>query len=223
MDLTALFLKILVAAVPVVFAITVHEVAHGWAAKQFGDRTAEMLGRLTLNPIKHVDPVGTVLIPGILLLTNSTFMFGWAKPVPVDPRNMRKPRSNMVFVTAAGPASNLLMAIIWALTMMLAQDSGGTQAGDVLARMAQYGVFFNIMLAVFNMLPIPPLDGGQVLTNLLPPGVVSDFLRRFAPFGFILVLVLIVSRQIWPLIGPPFSFLLGLLVDAFGLRLMPIW
>jgi Zn-dependent protease len=221
MDLAAILTTISIAAIPLIFAITVHEVAHGWVAKQFGDRTAEMLGRLTLNPVRHVDPIGTILVPGILLLTGSSFMFGWAKPVPVDARNMRNPRSNMVLVTAAGPLSNLVMATIWAFIMMVNQDSVGGVTGEWIARMAQYGILFNIMLAVFNMLPIPPLDGGQVLTNLLPQGAVSDFLRRVAPFGFFVILALIFTRMLWPLIGPPIAFLLSLLVDLFGLRLMP--
>jgi Zn-dependent protease len=221
MDLASTLTTISIAAIPLVFAITVHEVAHGWVAKQFGDRTAEMLGRLTLNPIRHVDPIGTVLVPGILLLSGSSVMFGWAKPVPVEPRNMRNPRNNMVLVTAAGPVSNLLMAMIWAFLMMVSQDSVGGVAGEWVARMAQYGIVFNIMLAVFNMLPIPPLDGGQVLANVLPPGPVSDFLRRMAPFGFFIILALIFTRLLWPLIGPPIAFLLSLLVELFGLRLMP--
>ena len=222
MDLNSILTTISIAAIPVIFAITVHEVAHGWVAKQFGDRTAEMLGRLTLNPVHHVDPIGTILVPGILLLTGSGFMFGWAKPVPVDPRNLRNPRGNMILVTAAGPLSNLIMATIWAFIMMVSQDSASGVAGEWIARMAQYGILFNIMLAVFNMLPIPPLDGGQFLTNLLPQGAVTDFLRRFAPFGFFVVLALIVTKQLWPIIGPPIGFLLSLLVDTFGLRLVAL-
>ena len=219
MDLASILTTVSIAAIPVVFAITVHEVSHGWVAKMFGDRTAEMLGRLSLNPIRHIDPIGTVLVPAILLLTQSGFMFGWAKPVPVDPRNLRNPRGNMVIVSAAGPLSNLAMATIWAFLMMIGQDVDAGVAGEWLSRMAYYGILFNIMLAVFNMLPIPPLDGGQVLTNLLPPGPVSDFLRRFAPFGFFVVLALIITRQLWPLIGPPIGFLLSLLIETFGLRL----
>ena len=219
MDLNSTLTTISVAAIPVIFAITVHEVAHGWVAKQFGDRTAEMLGRLTLNPVHHVDPIGTILVPGILLLSGSGFMFGWAKPVPVDARNLRNPRGNMILVSAAGPMSNLVMATIWAFIMMVSQNFSGGVAAEWIAQMAWYGIVFNIMLAVFNMLPIPPLDGGQVLTNLLPQGAVSDFLRRFAPFGFFILLALIITRQLGPVIGPPIRFLISLLEHAFGIRL----
>jgi Zn-dependent protease len=220
MDLASILTTVSIAAIPVVFAITVHEVSHGWVAKLFGDRTAEMLGRLSFNPIRHIDPIGTVLVPVILLLSQSGFMFGWAKPVPVDPRNLRNPRGNMVLVSAAGPASNLVMATVWAIIMMISQDVGTGTPGEWIAEMAQYGVIFNVMLAVFNMLPIPPLDGGQVLTNLLPPGPASDFLRRFAPFGFFVVLLLIFTKQLWPLIGPPITFLISLLVNTFQLTLI---
>src|SRR5688500_19051033 len=194
MDLAAILTTISIAAIPLIFAITVHEVAHGWVAKQFGDRTAEMLGRLTLNPVRHVDPIGTILVPGILLLTGSSFMFGWAKPVPVDARNMRNPRSNMVLVTAAGPLSNLVMATIWAFIMMVNQDSVGGVTGEWIARMAQYGIVFNIMLAVFNILPIATHDGGQVITNLLPPVAGSDLLCRFVQFVIIVLIAQFFSR-----------------------------
>lgn len=220
MDLSQTLTTVSIAAIPAVFAITVHEVSHGWVAKFFGDQTAEIRGRLSFNPIRHIDPVGTVLVPALLLLSQSSFMFGWAKPVPVDPRNLRNPRANMVLVSAAGPASNLVMAVGWAVVMAIGQHAGDSAAAEWIAQMGQYGIFFNLMLAIFNMLPIPPLDGGQVLTNLLPAGPASDFLRRFAPFGFILVLVLIVSKQLWPLIGPPFGFLLSLLMKTFGLHLI---
>jgi Zn-dependent protease len=218
MDLNSILAQVSVAAIPAIFAITVHEVSHGWVARYFGDRTAEMLGRLSLNPIRHIDPIGTVLVPAILLLSNSGFLFGWAKPVPVDPRNLQNPRGNMVFVSAAGPLANLVMAVAWAVLMMIGQDAVGSTAGQWLVAMARVGIYFNVMLAVFNMLPIPPLDGGQVLTNLLPPGPISNALRRFAPFGFIVVLALIVTRQLWPIIRPPLEFLLSLLADTFGLR-----
>jgi len=217
MDLASFLTKLSIAAIPVVFAITVHEVAHGWVAKYFGDRTAESQGRLSLNPIRHIDPVGTVLVPVIMLWLGG-FLFGWAKPVPVNPNYMRSPRKNMVWVSAAGPGANLAMAIVWAFLMMLSQSADLGISGQWLGQMASVGIIINVSLAVFNMLPIPPLDGGQVLTNLLPRGPLSSFLERVAPFGLFIVLGLIFVGAIWPLVRGPINFLISLLADIFGLR-----
>lgn len=218
MDLAQFLTKISIAAIPIVFAITVHEVAHGLVARQFGDRTAEMQGRLSLNPIRHIDPIGTVVVPVILLWLGG-FLFGWAKPVPVDSRNMRNPRGNMVWVSAAGPAANILMALTWALLMLLSQRFGNGTAGEWIAQMAWVGIWFNVVLAVFNMLPIPPLDGGQVLTNLLPRGPVSEFLDRVAPFGLFIVLGLVATGLLSPIISRPVLALIGIIAGIFGLRL----
>lgn len=179
-----------VAAILVLFAITLHEVAHGWTARQFGDRTAEMLGRLTANPLKHIDPIGTVVVPALALLTTG-FLFGWAKPVPVATRNLRNPRRDMMFVAAAGPAANILMALFWAFFTKLATLSGlQGMTLQFFLTMGQIGVFINVILAVFNMLPIPPLDGGRVLSGLLPPRA-STRLDRIEPYGLIIVLAFI--------------------------------
>lgn len=217
MDLASFLKTISIAAIPVLFAITVHEVAHGWVAKYFGDRTAESQGRLSFNPIRHIDPVGTVLVPVIMLWLGG-FLFGWAKPVPVNPSYMRSPRNNMVWVSAAGPGANIAMAIVWAFLMMLSQKLDLGTSGQWLGQMASLGIIINVSLAVFNMLPIPPLDGGQVLTNLLPRGPLSSFLERVAPFGLFIVLALIATRVLWPLVSGPINFLVTLLVDVFGLQ-----
>ncbi|HPE59874.1 MAG TPA: site-2 protease family protein [Thiolinea sp.] len=203
-DLQAVIYALAVGAIPVLFAITLHEVAHGWMASRLGDKTAEMLGRLSLNPIRHIDPVGTVAIPAILLLLGSPFLFGWAKPVPVNFRNLRHYRRDMVLVAAAGPGANLLMACGWTLLLgifaVLGHDSS---VGQGFMSMAQVGVTINLLLMVFNLLPIPPLDGGRVLAGLLPPGP-ANALSRVEPFGFLIVLALlasgILSRILWPVI-----------------------
>src|SRR5262245_35404752 len=148
MDLSSFLAKVSTAAIPVIFAITLHEVAHGWVARYFGDRTAEAQGRLSLNPIRHIDPIGTVLVPALMLWLGG-FLFGWAKPVPVNPRYMRNPRGNMVWVSAAGPMANFAMAVIWAFLLMLTQRSDFGVAGDWIQQMSVIGIFINVMLAVF--------------------------------------------------------------------------
>jgi Zn-dependent protease len=209
MDLQRILYTLSIAALPVLFAITLHEVAHGWVAKWFGDRTAEAQGRLSLNPLKHVDPVGTVLLPGFLLLVGSPFLFGWAKPVPVSFRNLRHPKRDMAWVAAAGPGVNFAMAIGWAVLGSIAARGwlGMNSGAEWILGMAQIGLTFNVLLAVFNLIPIPPLDGGRVLVSVLPTGP-SRAVERIEPYGMVIVLVLLV---VVPMVGGPslFSQLLG--------------
>ncbi|HEX4896611.1 MAG TPA: site-2 protease family protein [Solimonas sp.] len=214
-DLT-LVQKIAVWALPVVFAITVHEAAHGYVARALGDRTAESLGRLSLNPLRHIDPVGTVIVPGILLVLGG-FLFGWAKPVPVDYRNLRSPRRDMAIVAAAGPASNALMALAWGLLLKLAMSmpqAEGLWLG--LRYMAVAGIFINIVLMVLNLLPLPPLDGGRVLAGLLPARAAYG-LARIEPYGLVILVILLATGILgklmyWPLALSEFALysLLGL-------------
>ncbi|MGB5623396.1 MAG: site-2 protease family protein [Gammaproteobacteria bacterium] len=190
-----------VAVIPVLFAITLHEVAHGWVARRFGDHTAELAGRLSINPLKHIDPVGTVIVPALMLFLGG-FLFGWAKPVPVNFRGLRNPRRDMILVAAAGPASNILMAVGWALVARLVHGSGidGSSAVYFLA-MAQVGVLINVILAVFNMFPLPPLDGGRVLSGLLPPQQATK-LERIAPYTLPILILLMVTGVLWRILQP---------------------
>jgi Zn-dependent protease len=192
-------------AVPVVRAITLHEAAHGYVAKLFGDQTAWMLGRVTLNPLKHIDPVGTILVPGMLLLSakllgGGGFLFGWAKPVPVNFSNLRHPKRDMFWVAAAGPASNFVMALGWAM-LLLAAAPNGIWASSGLFQMAQIGISINLVLMALNLLPIPPLDGGRIAVSLLPAKA-SYALSRVEPYGFFIILGLLFTGLLDDLMRP---------------------
>ncbi|PCJ30079.1 MAG: site-2 protease family protein [Gammaproteobacteria bacterium] len=211
MDDFSLIQKVIIWGLPMIFAITVHEVAHGWVAMKLGDRTAQMLGRLTLNPIKHIDPFGTIVVPALLFMAGG-FMFGWAKPVPVTYQNLRKPKSDMAWVAIAGPASNLVMAILWAVEAKigLAIYSSGIAIGELMIFMGIAGVIVNLMLMTLNLLPLPPLDGGRILTSLLP-GPLAWKVSRIEPYGFFILMVLlyfgILGQLIWPLISTCISII----------------
>jgi Zn-dependent protease len=204
MDELTLVQRIVVWILPVVFAITVHEVAHGWVAKKYGDNTASSLGRLTLNPIKHIDLLGTIILPGLLLVTGTGFIFGWAKPVPVDPRNFKKPLQDMAIVALAGPVSNLLMALGWALIARLGVTIGaGTEAISLpLIYMGVAGISINLVLALINLLPIPPLDGGRILAGMLP-GYWAWQYNRLERYGFIILLVLLYTNLLGAILAYP--------------------
>lgn len=195
--------RVAVWALPVLFAITVHEVAHGWVARKLGDPTAMMLGRLTLNPLKHIDPIGTVVVPVALMLMGG-FIFGWAKPVPVTWENLRNPKRDMVLVAIAGPFSNLLMAIMWALVMKLGfmLGSGSEMLAWPLIYMGGAGIAINAILMLVNLLPIPPLDGGRVLAGLLP-GPWAWKLSRIEPYGLMIMVALLATGMLGKILGPP--------------------
>jgi Zn-dependent protease len=216
MNELTLMQRIVVWILPVVFAITAHEVAHGWIAKKCGDNTAFLLGRLTLNPIKHIDPLGTIIIPGLLLLTGTGFIFGWAKPVPVDARNFKNPRRDMALVAFAGPLANLLMAIAWALIARLGVVIGVEVISLPLIYTGIAGISINLVLALINLLPIPPLDGSRILSGMLPPKWAWQY-NRLERFGFIILLLLLYSGILSALLAYPMYVTQKLFFSIAGL------
>jgi Zn-dependent protease len=190
-------------AVPVLFAITLHEAAHGWVANKLGDPTARQLGRITMNPLKHIDPVGTIAVPLVLVML-SGFIIGWAKPVPVDMRHFKQPLLDMALVALAGPASNFLMACGWALMITLSTTAlADTSVAVYLLQMGKAGMTINLILMVLNLMPIPPLDGGRVLAGVLPKQVAWSYMR-IEPYGMWIILALLVSgvlgKILWPIV-----------------------
>ncbi|MBK1679228.1 site-2 protease family protein [Rhodocyclus tenuis] len=208
----SLLQTISIAALPVIFAITLHEAAHGYAARHFGDPTAWLAGRITPNPLRHIDLVGTIIVPvSILILSTGGILFGWAKPVPVDFSRLRDPRRDMLWVAAAGPAANLCMALFWAMMVKLAWVLPINPFTLPLTRMGEIGIAVNVALMVLNLVPLPPLDGGRIAVSLLPPRQAFRF-ARIERFGLPILLVLLFSGILSALIGPPMR-LIGALID----------
>jgi Zn-dependent protease len=220
LDLDAFLIKISIYAIPLLFAITLHEVAHGWTARLFGDRTADMLGRLSLNPLRHIDPVGTVLVPGVFLAM-SLPVFGWARPVPVAVNAFRRPRLAAFLVAAAGPAMNFVMALMWCgvlAVMLRAQGAlalrtqGALTVNSWIVLMAQAGIVANVVLGLLNLLPIPPLDGGRVLARLLPPRLGAG-LEKVEPVGIFIVIGLSVTHVSGWMLNPAYRAI-GQVINA---------
>ena len=208
--------RIALAAIPIILAITVHEAAHGYVARMFGDGTAWMLGRVTLNPLKHIDPVGTVLVPFATLLLGG-FLFGWARPVPVNFGNLRHPKRDMLWVAAAGPGANFVMALLWAVLAGLASGKGALASAG-LFYMALTGVVINVSLMVVNLLPILPLDGGRIALSLLPRSLAIPY-SNTERYGFMLVIVLLVTGALGVAMRPRFRLAVAAIEAITGVDL----
>ena len=202
MDVNHLVQTVAIYALPVLFAITLHEAAHGYVARHFGDLTAHAQGRISLNPARHIDWIGTFAVPlGILLATGGKFLFGWAKPVPVNYSALRKPRQHMAWVAAAGPAANLAMAVGWALLLKLASVLPPNFFSEPMAAMAQAGIIVNVVFMCLNLLPILPLDGGRILASLLPQRVAWRY-ARLEPWGLPLLVLLLMTNVLEGILDP---------------------
>ncbi|MBF6056870.1 site-2 protease family protein [Thiomicrorhabdus heinhorstiae] len=217
MNELSLIQTIAIWTLPVIFAITLHEVAHGWMANKLGDPTAKMLGRLTLNPLKHIDPIGTVVVPLVLLILGG-FVFGWAKAVPVTMQNFKRPRKDMAWVAIAGPSANLLMAIGWAIVMKLGESLQYSlpEIGVFMAYTGMAGISINLILLVLNLIPIPPLDGSRVLSAFLSPKLAWQY-NRLEPYGFFILLGLLFFGVLTPLLLGPYNLLKDLIFNIVGL------
>lgn len=202
--------KIIIFAVPIIFAITVHEVAHGWVASKLGDQTARLMGRLTLNPLKHMDPIGTVLLPLVMIVTTG-MAFGWAKPVPVDWRNLHQPKRDMALVAVAGPAANLVMLIIWTLFMMLVSHLPGISPYVMLLlqEMGKVGIIINIILIALNLLPLPPLDGSRIVAAFLSPAMAVRY-HQLERWGLMILIIMMFTGVLSKILQPMVSLLLSL-------------
>jgi Zn-dependent protease len=221
MELT-LIQKIAVFALPVIFAITLHEAAHGYVARFFGDMTAAAAGRITANPLKHIDPVGTILVPLVILLTSKLLgggmiLFGWAKPVPVNFGRLRRPKQDMLWVAAAGPGMNFVMAVFWALMIQLGHALGNSFASAPLMLMGAAGVFINVILMALNLIPLPPLDGGRIAVSLLPVKQAMQF-ARLEPYGLFILLGLMFTGILGFILWPLISVFIGLTALVTGLE-----
>lgn len=222
MDIPALIQTIAIAALPVIFAITLHEAAHGYAARHFGDPTAWQAGRISLNPLRHIDPVGTLLVPGLILLTSylaagSAMLFGWAKPVPVIFGRLRNPKRDMLWVAAAGPAMNLLMALAWAGLFKLALLIPANMYSEPLGKMSVIGINVNLVLMVLNLLPLPPLDGGRIAVSLLPHALSVKY-AQLERWGFPILLLLLFTGILATIMGPFVALFRNLIVMFFQLN-----
>ena len=207
--------KIVIYALPVIFAITVHEAAHGYAAKYFGDMTAHKAGRISLNPIRHIDLFGTIILPALLFWsTHGSFLFGWAKPVPVDFSRLRNPKKDMLWVAAAGPASNFVMAILWVFVIKFSMNAPESIAYP-LAVMGKAGISINIVLMVLNLLPLPPLDGGRIAVSLLPMKYAMKF-AQIERYGFIILIALMFSGVLNSILDPLIKVVYALINTLFG-------
>ena len=218
MDLHNILIALLVNALPVIFAITLHEAAHGYVAKHFGDATAYMLGRVTLNPIKHIDVIGTIVVPAITMLAWG-FLFGWAKPVPVNYSNLRSPKRDSLWVAFAGPFANMVQVVIWAIVAkaLLATVSMSGLVGPFWVSVAEAGIKWNIMFALLNLLPILPLDGGRILASLLPNRL-SYAYSRSEPYGLFILLALVLTGALGWMLGPPFIAAMRGTYNLFGFQ-----
>jgi Zn-dependent protease len=209
--------KLAINALPVIFAITLHEAAHGYVARHFGDLTAWKAGRVSANPLRHIDPVGTILVPALILLaSHASLLFGWAKPVPVNFGNLRRPKQDMLWVAAAGPAANLAMALAWAFLLKLVVVMPEHPYSDAMAEMGRAGLFVNTGLMMLNLLPIPPLDGGRIMVSLLPHQAAWKF-SQLERFGLPILLVLLFTGVLDYVMFPLMGLFLLLVKTLFGI------